>query len=325
MFLPVVCLIFILFGRSDCVEHKDGQDASLMDLRRQLKTRLIDHRGNDGGQYSYLGLLYNIVDKIGDIIANEDIAELKNKVARLEETVDKIQDLSETAEAVDMIPDLSETVKQTELEVIDVKLSLRSELSLLKREVTDRLERKGTTYFRWGKTTCPGNGSTLLYKGFAGGSYYSHTGGAADMLCLPDDPDWEKYDDTLQHGGLIFGAEYNDAYRPNTAPNDHGLYNDDVPCVACNLEHRSSVIMIPGKSSCYSGWTREYWGYLMAGNSNHAAATNYYCVDSNPEGIPNTKASVDGYVLYYVEGRCGSLPCPPYVNYRELTCVVCTK
>lgn len=312
MFLPVVCLIFILFGRSDCVDHKDGQDASLMDLRRQLKTRLIDHRGNDGGQYSYLGLLYNIVDKIGDIIANEDIAELKKKVAGLEEAVDKI-------------PDLSETVKETELEVIDVKLSLRSELSLLKHEVTDKLKRKGTTYFRWGKTTCPGNGSTLLYKGFAGGSYYGHTGAAADMLCLPDDPNWERYDDAAQDSAFIYGAEYNDHNRETSAPNDNGLFQDDVPCVACNIEHRSSVIMIPGKSSCYSGWTREYWGYLMAGYHKHEAARNYYCVDSNPDSIPDTKANHNGYLLYYVEGRCGSLPCPPYVNYRELTCVVCTK
>jgi hypothetical protein len=26
-----------------------------------------------------------------------------------------------------------------------------------------------------------------------------------------------------------------------------------------------------------------------------------------------------------VEGVCGSLPCPPYVPRREITCVVCTK
>ena len=33
----------------------------------------------------------------------------------------------------------------------------------------------------------------------------------------------------------------------------------------------------------------------------------------------------DGLLFYFVEGRCGSLPCPPYDNTKELSCAVCTK
>ena len=47
-----------------------------------------------------------------------------------------------------------------------------------------------TTYTRWGRTICSGNGSESVYDGFAGGSHYTHKGGASSMLCLPMDPDW---------------------------------------------------------------------------------------------------------------------------------------
>jgi hypothetical protein len=33
----------------------------------------------------------------------------------------------------------------------------------------------------------------------------------------------------------------------------------------------------------------------------------------------------DGALLYLAESSCGSLPCPPYGNAKELTCAVCTK
>ena len=36
-------------------------------------------------------------------------------------------------------------------------------------------------------------------------------------------------------------------------------------------------------------------------------------------------ANHDGLLFYFVEGRCGSLPCPPYDNTKELSCAVCTK
>ena len=46
----------------------------------------------------------------------------------------------------------------------------------------------GALYTRWGKTTCPGTpGTELVYSGLAGGSLYSHSGGGANYLCLPED------------------------------------------------------------------------------------------------------------------------------------------
>ena len=186
---------------------------------------------------------------------------------------------------------------------------------------------KMTIYTRWGRTTCPGNGSEAVYDGSAGGSHYSHKGGASSMLCLPKDPDWDagKYSDTTNtHVGLIYGAEYQDGHDRSDHLIGEGHYDPDVPCVVCDVRKRSSSFMIPGKSKCYAGWTFEYSGHLMSGYYDHGA-TDYYCVDKDPENLAGGEANDNGYLLYFVEGRCGSLRCPPYVNGRELQCVVCTK
>ena len=52
-----------------------------------------------------------------------------------------------------------------------------------------------------------------MYEGYAGGSHYSHTGAAVNYLCLPRNPDWNRYEDTLQDGGFVYGGEYNYAQR----------------------------------------------------------------------------------------------------------------
>ena len=57
----------------------------------------------------------------------------------------------------------------------------------------------------------------------------------------------------------------------------------------------------------------------------HRSSQDFICVDEDPEYVPGSGANKDGALLYPVQGRCGSLPCGPYVGGRELTCAVCTK
>ena len=68
----------------------------------------------------------------------------------------------------------------------------------------------GVVYTRWGRTTCPDTpGTELLYEGRAAGSYYTHKGGGANYLCMPDDPDYTlPYTSGGSNRGSIFGAEY---------------------------------------------------------------------------------------------------------------------
>ncbi len=46
----------------------------------------------------------------------------------------------------------------------------------------------GVTYTRWGHNACPRvSGTRTIYTGRMAGAHYSHTGGGANYLCLPND------------------------------------------------------------------------------------------------------------------------------------------
>ncbi|KAL3874759.1 hypothetical protein ACJMK2_037730 [Sinanodonta woodiana] len=192
----------------------------------------------------------------------------------------------------------------------------------IQRLIDNKTKGFGSTYVRWGRTICPGNGSELVYKGFAGGSFVSHSGSAADFLCMTEEPIWGKSVGGSNPTGYVYGAEY-ELYTGSN-PFSTVSIEDDVPCCVCKTL-RTSTLMIPGRTECYPGWTMEYTGYLMSGYYGHSGATNYVCVDANPEARHESSASLDGHLLYVVQAVCGSLPCPPYVEGRVLTCVICSK
>lgn len=84
--------------------------------------------------------------------------------------------------------------------------------------------------------------------------------------------------------------------------------------------------MIPGRKACFGDWKIEYTGYLMAGFPTHKAASEYICVDGNPDHLKKAPSWSKKSILYSVTSLCnGATPCPPYINGREMTCVVCSK
>ncbi|XP_020625853.1 uncharacterized protein LOC110063227 isoform X2 [Orbicella faveolata] len=181
--------------------------------------------------------------------------------------------------------------------------------------------KSGVKYVRWGRTTCP-SGAETVYKGIIGGESYGHQGGGANYLCLPLNPKYGKYKDGHQNAGYVYGAEYQVAYGFNPFKNIHDY---EAVCAVCFTKTRGSMLMMPARNDCPSGWTEEYHGYLMTEYYKHNNQRDFICVDEDAEYVPGTKANKDGALLYPVEGVCGSLPCKPYVNGRELTCAVCTK
>ena len=179
----------------------------------------------------------------------------------------------------------------------------------------------GVVYTRWGRTTCPTTaGTTLVYAGRTAGSWWSHTGGGANYLCLPDDPDYLAFTPGVQNHSPIYGTEYQ-TFQGVTLP---GMHDHNVPCAICRTR-QETVLMIPAKTQCPDSWRVEYVGYLMAtqGTNNHHR-TMYECVDKNPEAIPGLVSNTNGAVFYHVEANCNGLLCPPYDPQKELTCVVCT-
>ena len=51
----------------------------------------------------------------------------------------------------------------------------------------------------------------------------------------------------------------------------------------------------------------------------------YVCIDGAPEHDEGGAANTNGHVIYHVVAQCGTLPCPPYVQGKVVTCVVCSK
>ncbi|EDO37638.1 predicted protein, partial [Nematostella vectensis] len=104
-----------------------------------------------------------------------------------------------------------------------------------------------------------------------------------------------------------------------------GLHDYDAPCAACYVPKRTANIMIPATTACPSGWTREYWGYLMTSHYAQAHEYEYICVDTNAQAFPGSHANHNGALLYPVQVSCSGPQCKYYQGDKELTCVVCTK
>ena len=189
----------------------------------------------------------------------------------------------------------------------------------------DKEERnEGSVYVRWGHDECPST-AELVYSGRAGGPHYTHAGGGSNPQCLPLDPNFlTPISGNQGFRGLMYGAEYETFTDSNSYV--HGRQSLDVPCAVCHVSNRTAVYMLPANYTCPTGWTREYYGYLMS--SNHASnrhRTQFTCIDIALKSVVGSSETKYGLLFFFVEGRCGSLPCPPYDNNRELSCAVCTK
>ena len=179
-------------------------------------------------------------------------------------------------------------------------------------------------YVRWGHDQCPLT-AQLVYSGRAGGSHFTQAGGGSNPQCLPLDPNFlAPISGDQRYRALMYGAEYETHTYSNS--HVHGRHDTEVPCAVCHVSNRTAVYMVPAKYTCPSGWTREYYGYLMAewhGGSHHRS--QFTCVDTVLKSVIGSSPNIQGLLFFFVEGRCGSLPCPPYDNTKELSCAVCTK
>ena len=164
----------------------------------------------------------------------------------------------------------------------------------------------------------------FVYSGYAAGRHHLE-GGGTNLLCLPEKPNWNRYSDSADsYRGHIWGAEIDMDVDSEGKVFEDRVDGKDMPCAVCMTSH-SITHMFPGRATCFSGWSMEYSGYLMTNYRKRAHNMEYICLDARPEGIPHGDAGDHENVLYLVEARCGSLPCPPYVEGRELACTVCSK
>ena len=181
------------------------------------------------------------------------------------------------------------------------------------------------SYTRWGRNSCP-EGADLIYQGFAASGHYNHSGGISSLVCLIDNPTFanDSVNDGDQNGALLYGTEYETkGYGIETLSE---LHDSDAPCAVCLKPQATLTLMIPGTIHCPADWHQEYEGYLMGTHYTQASAHEVACVDINPETTKSSSdKSANGNLWYPTEAECDALPCPPYVQNRELSCVVCTQ
>ena len=103
------------------------------------------------------------------------------------------------------------------------------------------------------------------------------------------------------------------------------VLNEDMPCAVCRTGFPTTMIF-PARNNCYSGWTWQYSGYLVANLEQPGrGAYQSICLDKDPDFAPSGVGSGDEHVIYLTEAKCGSLPCPPYIDNAEIACAVCSK
>jgi hypothetical protein len=99
----------------------------------------------------------------------------------------------------------------------------------------------------------------------------------------------------------------------------------DVPCAVCQVPE-AKVIMVPGTKTCPVAWTSQYTGHIVAHSSGYSASSEFLCADGNPEDREGTGNQLnDGGFFMFTTAHCGTLPCPPYVDGKVITCVVCSS
>ena len=121
----------------------------------------------------------------------------------------------------------------------------------------------------------------LLHTGIMGGEHYSHHGGGANYLCLPHKPKYDRYRNGVQGGAYIYGTEYQVSSFVGTVFK-RNIHDYEAVCVVCFVKSRGSMLMMPARNDCPSGWTEEYHGYLMAERYNHPHSKDFICLDGDP-------------------------------------------
>ncbi|XP_076080837.1 uncharacterized protein LOC143051785 isoform X5 [Mytilus galloprovincialis] len=217
--------------------------------------------------------------------------------------------------------------KEDQIKELKQLLSTKAETEKLSQIENQQLKsnEKGVTYIRWGKTKCAGPSTETIYSGQVGGGHQTHSGASVNYICLPNNPDVADPLKSHDHYGYLYEAEYEvfDFNQPQGIR--FGIGQHEVACSACLTKGKLSSIMIPGRKTCYNGWTKEYEGILMSGYHGHAAASEFVCVDRDTEAIAGGSKNENGRLFYPVKTRCGSLKCPPYAADTEVLCFVCSK
>lgn len=155
----------------------------------------------------------------------------------------------------------------------------------------------------------------------------TRTGGGSNYLCLPSEnvtyADFDLRAMSNLKRSLIDGVKYGNREFFKTK-NQPSLYGSAV-CSLCQINGKSMTLMIPGNTTCPSGWKTEYRGYLMADSRKK---TQFICVDESAEGHGDSNSQNHNIgTLEFVSAKwptCFSKECGVYDIKDGFRCVVCS-
>ncbi len=159
----------------------------------------------------------------------------------------------------------------------------------------------------------------MVYSGLMSSSVHNDTGGASNYLCMPNEASYGiPVLDALESGsGTVAAVEFNSSTLT-------------IPCSVCFIP-RSTILMIPARSTCPQRWTTEYTGYLMSQTTSQER-TEFVCVQAQTSTVVITDDETGaGGQAHFVEVDCGyGFNCDvdsdsSYESNRELSCVVCSR
>ncbi|XP_067948675.1 short-chain collagen C4-like [Watersipora subatra] len=186
----------------------------------------------------------------------------------------------------------------------------------------------GSTFIRWGRTTCP-QVADLVYAGYAAAANPgSGRGGSTELECLSTSPSWHANSVTsIQTPTKLFAAKFSLGRFAGILPDSAD--NSVITCSVC-ITAKAPVITLPGRVNCLSGWHKEYNGYLMATSALQNEvffSSKNYCVDKEPDYYEGHNDSNGLKLTFLQAGGCyrGLYPCHEYTENNLIACTVCSK
>lgn len=101
-----------------------------------------------------------------------------------------------------------------------------------------------------------------------------------------------------------------------------------VPCAVCENSRAVSTFTLYGNTTCPSGFTTDYTGYVFSTYYYRWYKNQFVCVDDNPQyydtGLGTGSQNQAEMVPAEFEA-CGQFSCPPWVQDREVACAQCSN
>ena len=111
---------------------------------------------------------------------------------------------------------------------------------------------------------CFKNKLQTIFVGTMSNTHHSRQGGGVNFQCMPLTPEFDTRSASGFSGSYMYGTEYEIS---GTGIFPRQTNNQNVPCARCYTNQRSAHMMIPGKRSCPTSWTKEYEGAFLFCNS----------------------------------------------------------